>query len=394
MERYERDLERAAAGGDVAQLALQKQLPAIICRQENLYRAAQHLRRYGGDAPGPDGIRLAEISDADLWKLLRSYSEQLLSGSYCPGDALRTKVPKYSGGTRTIELFNVGDRIVSRAALQILSPWFEPSFCTSSFGFRPRLSAQHALAAALTQAERENHFIWLTCDVQNAFGCVPVSRLLELIRGSCGQATALLIGSILGNRPRGVAQGAALSALLLNVYLDKFLDRPWQKSDRAPMFRYADDLLFVCGDVVEANECARQLDELLRPTGMQIKDDDSKAVVDVNVAPAQWLGYQIARQGGQWALCIRDTAWDDLRIDLEHCQHNPNALRRSRVTVRGWLDYMGPCFDPGDVDAASNRIRGIVQQCGFAEPPSRKTIREWWRRAWRRWQTIRSNLGE
>ena len=105
--------------------------------------------------------------------------------------------------------------------------------------------------------------------------------------------------------------------------------------------------------------------------------------------PVRWS--EIASLAG--VSLAADTAWDDLQLDLEHCQQNPNALRRSRETVRGWLDYMGPCFHPADIDATANKIRGIVQQCGFAEPPSRKAIREWWRRAWRRWRTIQSNLG-
>ena len=39
---------------------------------------------------------------------------------------------------------NVMDRLIQQAILQVLTPIFDPGFSESSFGFRPRRSAQDA----------------------------------------------------------------------------------------------------------------------------------------------------------------------------------------------------------------------------------------------------------
>ena len=277
MHRYARDLEHAFKADDKELDALRAQLPEIITQPENLYVALMHLAKYGGDAPGPDGVRAGELARRDAWEMLHQYSEVLRDGTYAPAKPTIIKRRKRSGGERSIEVANLGDRTVSRGAAQVLAPWLERSFHPHSFGFRKRLGPLHALATALWLAEDHDRYIWLTVDLRDAFGSVPIQRLLDLIGQKFGDRVRSLVSLIIADRRRGLSQGAPLSPALLNFYADKFIDWPWQrKCADIPLLRYADDLLSLCISSEEA-ECAEgRLSELLLPAGMQFKDDESK----------------------------------------------------------------------------------------------------------------------
>ena len=56
-------------------------------------------------------------------------------------------IPKKSGGTRTLGVPTVGDRIAQTAVVLVLEPLLEPVFHPDSYGYRPGKSAHDAIAA-------------------------------------------------------------------------------------------------------------------------------------------------------------------------------------------------------------------------------------------------------
>jgi len=47
-----------------------------------------------------------------------------------------------------VTVSTVVDRLIQQALLQIMQPIFDPGFSKSSYGFRPRRNAHHAVKAA------------------------------------------------------------------------------------------------------------------------------------------------------------------------------------------------------------------------------------------------------
>ena len=72
--------------------------------------------------------------------------ERDLKGSYFPPAVRAVAIPKRSGGTRTLGIPCVSDRIAQTAVKLILEPELEPCFHPDSYGYRPGKSAIQAVA--------------------------------------------------------------------------------------------------------------------------------------------------------------------------------------------------------------------------------------------------------
>ena len=117
-----------------------------IAAPRNLAVALRNVARNKG-APGVDGRSVDEVVAAPP-RLLWSLRRRLLDGRYRPGDIRRVWIPKPGGGERGLGIPNVVDRWVQQAVLQVLEPIFEPTFHSSSHGFRPARGAHTAIAEA------------------------------------------------------------------------------------------------------------------------------------------------------------------------------------------------------------------------------------------------------
>ena len=119
----------------------------------NIERAWKNVKANKG-APGPDGITLDDFFESfrHHWPEVR---QQLLEGTYRPGPSRRKSIPKSDGGTRDLGIPNVIDRLIQQSILQVLTPIFDPGFSESSFGFRPKRSAQ-SLQQSLRERELQS----------------------------------------------------------------------------------------------------------------------------------------------------------------------------------------------------------------------------------------------
>lgn len=132
------ETEREGGAGNVLERILDR---------NNLNQAYLKVKRNGGSA-GADGMTVEE-----MLPYLREHREEFLesirSGRYKPQAVRRVEIPKPDGGKRMLGVPTVIDRMLQQAIVQVLQPIYETKFSDSSYGFRPKRSAQQAMKQAL-----------------------------------------------------------------------------------------------------------------------------------------------------------------------------------------------------------------------------------------------------
>lgn len=216
-----------------------------VAEEQLLVEAWQHVRDRAL-ADGDAGPAVSRFERGVVSRLSR-LAEELRTNRWRPHAVTAVEIPKRAGGTRTLGVPSVEDRVVERAVLQVLDPVIDPVLMPTSYGYRRGLGVNDALDA-LRDAYVSGFRHVLRSDFDECFSMLPrwgiVARLREVVDDSllCGLIELLVFRPESGGRtPRklGLAQGSALSPLLCNLYLDAF-DRQMLTAGFATI-RFADD---------------------------------------------------------------------------------------------------------------------------------------------------------
>ena len=225
-----------------------------VLEAHNVRRAWKAVKANAG-AAGVDG-RDIEHTRIHLRSHWADIEQKLRGEQYRPGAIREVTIPKAKGGTRTLGIPNVQDRLIQQAILQVLTPVFDPGMSTHSYGFRPGRSAHDAIDAARAYVAAGKTWV-VDIDLKNFFDQINHDKLMHAVSRQVRDKRLLeLIGAYLrapmqaidGNqraRHRGTPQGGPLSPLLANIYLHS-LDCELTKRGVA-FVRYADDIAIFAG---------------------------------------------------------------------------------------------------------------------------------------------------
>ena len=192
---------------------------------QNLHQAWEAVAENNG-VPGVDDLSITAWR-RNWEERLVNLARQVRTNTYRPSRLRRRRIPKKKGGFRTLRIPTVTDRILQRAALQVLHEIYEPCFLDCSYGYRPGRSLKLAVEQILMY--RENGFRWvLDADIDSFFDRVDHELLLRFLQEDLPDESLLyLINTWLkAARPspdisRGIPQGSPLSPLLANIYLHR-----------------------------------------------------------------------------------------------------------------------------------------------------------------------------
>jgi RNA-directed DNA polymerase len=321
----------------------------------------------------------------DHWPSIR---EQLLAGTYQPQPVKRVEIPKPDGGIRKLGIPTALDRFIQQAVLQVLQRYWDQTFSTSSYGFRPGKSAQQAVTAAqgfiasghrwVVDLDLEKFFDRVNHDILmgRIARRVKDRRVLKLIRAFLN--AGVMENGLVTPTEEGTPQGGPLSPWLSNVMLDD-LDRELER--RGLKFaRYADDCnIYVrsqrAGQRVMAS-VTRYLTERLK-----LKVNESKSAVD-RPWNRKFLGFSFT-SGSQPRRRIAPKAVQQLKDRIRELTQRTRGIDIETMTgnlnryLRGWLGYFGHCETPSVLrDLQSwlhRRLRAVI---------------------WKQWKTSPRRFGE
>jgi group II intron reverse transcriptase/maturase len=226
-------------------------------------------------AAGVDG-QTWQAYGQELEDNLRGLSDRLARGAYRAKPVKRVYIPKADGRQRPIGIPALEDKIVQRAAVQVLNAVYEADFLGFSYGFRPGRSAHMALDALAVGIQTRKVNWVLDADIRGFFDTLDHGWLMEFVGHRIADPRVLRhVRKWLGagvmergervEQEEGTPQGGSISPLLANVYLHYVFDlwaEQWRRT-RAQgdvvVVRYADD--FVVGFQHES-DARRFLDEL------------------------------------------------------------------------------------------------------------------------------------
>jgi len=314
---------------------------------ENMNRAWQRVRANKG-ASGVDGVNIDSFPDwmRSHWPDIR---QAILQGTYRPSPVRRVEIPKASGGRRPLGIPSVIDRVIQQAMLQVLSPMWEPEFSDSSFGFRPKRSAQGAVRQVRAMIKEGRRWA-VDVDLRQFFDTVDHRIVLgRLARKLSGDPVLRLIarylragvevdGEIMPSR-QGVPQGGPLSPLLANIVLDDF-DKELEQRGHT-FARYADDFVVLVKSRKAGERVMAGITTFLeRRLKLTVNLEKSRVLP---TSELEFLGFAFRR--GRIRISESSLHKFKQRLKRYMCRHwfvsMEYRLAQLRRYVQGWMNYYG-----------------------------------------------------
>lgn len=265
-------------------------------------RAAFARVKANRGAPGVDHVTVA-MFETRLDTNLATLSAALRDGTYRPQPIRRHWIPKGPRERRPLGIPTVRDRVVQTALRLVLEPIFDATFAPHSYGFRPRRSAKQALRRVVTLL-RAGHGYVVDADLQAYFDTIPHAPLRARVAAKVSDSRVMALVDAFLHQPifegltqwtvdEGTPQGAVISPVLANLYLDP-LDHAVAATGYE-MVRYADDFVILCRTADDAQQALALVQRWTEAAGLRLHPTKTHLVDMQAPGGFEFLGYHFER---------------------------------------------------------------------------------------------------
>ena len=320
-----------------------------VGEESHLQMAAWAVIRRDGSA-GVDG-ESCQALEAHLFEATGGLSRQLREQRYVPQPVKRVWIPKPgSVEKRPLGVPTVRDRVVQTALLYVLEPIFERDFSPHSYGFRPERNAVQGIARV--EGLLRQGRVWVVdADLKGYFDSIPQERLLDRVAQKVADGRVLellrayleqgVMDTAKGWQPteQGTPQGAVISPLLANIYLDP-LDH-LMAAEGWEMTRYADDFIVQCDTREEAERVMERLKAWTSEAGLRLHPDKTRIVDTSQPGGFDFLGWHFER-GWKWP---RQKSEQRMRESVRQQTRRTDGRAMTEIIgalngrLRGWARY-------------------------------------------------------
>ena len=320
-----------------------------VYAEDTLELAWEKVQSNAGGS-GVDNMRIGCFAK-DCSRRLLALKEQLRQSSYQPSPVKRCWIDKPgSNEKRPLGIPTVSDRIVQTALRMVIEPIFEHTFAEHSYGFRPGRGCKDALRRVQHLLDEGRTWI-VDADLKSYFDTIPHEKLMKRVGERVADGRVLgLIQSYLKQGvmdglswyeagEEGTPQGAVISPLLANVYLNPF--DHLMAAAGFELVRYADDFVILCRSQEEAQAALAQVQTWVQENGLSLHPQKTRLVDVLQPGGFDFLGYHFER-GYRWP---RKKSLDRLKegIRILTPRNSGIALSESidklNTKLRGWFGY-------------------------------------------------------
>jgi RNA-directed DNA polymerase len=368
-ERMLATLERGIKGGKWFSL-IDK-----VWKMENLESAVKKVAQ-GKSKVKADGKRCRRYAETSV-RRLPTLQEKLKNDAYQPQPVQRVWIPKMgSKELRPLGISPVEDRVVQMALRNVIEPIFENVFAEHSYGFRPGISAKMALARVVQLLGKGKCWV-VDADIKGYFDNIPQEQMLQTVSEHTSDGKVLeltrqfleqgVMESGKGWQPTetGTPQGAVISPLLANIYLNP-LDHLMAQKGRE-MVRYADDFVILCESQTEAEEALGEVRQWMEKAGLTLHPTKTRIVHEKDRGGFDFLGYHFER-GYKWP---RQKSLEKFKDTIRHKTPRLRPGGMGQIiqdinrTLTGWFGYFKhshwTTFKPLD-QWIRQRLRSILRK--------------------------------
>ena len=342
--------------------------------EKNLSAAFYQVASKKG-ASGVDHVTVKEFEER-LPENIKAIEAQISCRSYEPQAIRRVNIPKPgTNETRPLGIPTVRDRMVQAAILNVIEPIYERDFAEHSYGFRPGRGCKDALRR-VDELLKAGYTHVVDADLKGYFDTIPHGPLMNRLKEKIADGPLLaLIEKFLKARimdgldewtpVMGAPQGAVLSPLLSNIYLNP-LDHMMAKSG-FEMVRYADDFVILCRSAEEAGRALELIRAWVQENDLVLHPTKTK-VIDAKAEGFDFLGYHFHKAGYKWP---REKSLQRFKDTIRLKTRRSNGCSIEMIianlnrTLRGWYAYFKHCrywiFERLDC-WIRRRLRSILRQ--------------------------------
>jgi group II intron reverse transcriptase/maturase len=302
------------------------------------------------------------------------------SGSYFPPPVRAVEIPKpHGGGTRTLGVPTVADRVAQTVVARRLEEKVEPIFHQDSYGYRPGRSGLDAVEVCRRRCWKSNWVIDL--DIRRFFDSVPRDLVVKAVEANTDLPWVVLYvkrwlqapvqnsdGTTL-ERDRGTPQGSSVSPVLANLFLHYAFDAWLAREFPDVTFeRYVDDAVVHCVSEAQARHVLTAIEVRMEQVGLRLHPDKTRIVhcqdgrrrASYEHTEFTFLGFTFRQRGmrskngkqfSSFNPAISKDALKRISAEVRSWRlHNRTGLafvelaRRINPIVRGWMQYYGAFY--------------------------------------------------
>lgn len=256
---------------------------SYIITKENLTLAYEEISK---NSWGLDDVDFREF-EKNFSKNISSIIEHIKTGLYSPEPLKKIEINKAnSDKKRPIALSSIKDKLIQRVLYESMNPYFDKTFSTASYAYRPEKSTLKAINR-VTEYINQKKLTIVKTDIENYFETIDHDILLSILNKQVKDKSIIRLISLFiqvggfkvqnyDEHLHGVYQGDILSPLLSNIYLNE-MDTYLEKKEIS-FVRYADDFALFFKGKNRAYKELKELKKFLKTLKLKLGADKTEVV--------------------------------------------------------------------------------------------------------------------